>query len=144
MQKSRQIRHTEQTALCAFVRGIWVKFVVKLEPKNVNTEWMALLSSSGKEPVQSLAEARAAQILAEMLGMVCHPECFLSPPRDKTVNFSADFAKHVGHCHSFLQVSRLCLFRGLFVPMSRHFAQSRHRYSPSSRTQNKTQPHKTI
>ena len=30
--------------------------------------------ASGVEPAKALTEARAGQILAEMLGMVCHPE----------------------------------------------------------------------
>ena len=44
-----------------------------------------MLQASGNEPTESLAEARAAQILSEMLGMVCHPEYFQNPPRDQTV-----------------------------------------------------------
>jgi hypothetical protein len=43
-----------------------------------------LLESSGKEATQAVAETRAAQILAEMLGMVCHPEYFKSG-QDQTV-----------------------------------------------------------
>ena len=38
-----------------------------------------MLEASGKEPAESVAEARVAQILAEMLGMVCHPEYFENP-----------------------------------------------------------------
>src|SRR5271168_1573650 len=48
--------------------------------------------TSGPEPADSLAEARAAQILAEMLAMVCHPEYFRNPPRDQTVKFSSHFS----------------------------------------------------
>ena len=44
-----------------------------------------MLKTSGTEPTESLAEARAAQILSEMLGMVCHIEYFQDPPRDQTV-----------------------------------------------------------
>jgi hypothetical protein len=33
---------------------------------------------SGVEPSIAIAEARAGQILAEMLGMVCHPEYIAS------------------------------------------------------------------
>ena len=44
-----------------------------------------MLDTSGKEPADTVAEARAAQILSEMLGMVCHPEYFQNPPRDQTV-----------------------------------------------------------
>ena len=42
--------------------------------------------SSALEAGKALAEDRAAQILAEMLGMVCHPEYFQNPDRDQTVN----------------------------------------------------------
>jgi hypothetical protein len=34
------------------------------------------LQNSGKELTEAVAETRAAQILAEMLGVVCHPEYF--------------------------------------------------------------------
>jgi hypothetical protein len=42
----------------------------------VNTDWIELLQNSGKELTEAVAETRAAQILAEMLGVVCHPEYF--------------------------------------------------------------------
>ena len=45
-----------------------------------------MLQNSGVEPTEALAEARAAQILSEMLGMVCHPEYFQDPPRHQTVS----------------------------------------------------------
>lgn len=37
-----------------------------------------MLNQSGKEPAEAIAETRAAQILAEMLGIVCHPEYYNS------------------------------------------------------------------
>ena len=37
---------------------------------------MELLEESGKEAEDAVAEARAAQILAEMLGMVSRPEYY--------------------------------------------------------------------
>lgn len=37
-----------------------------------------MLKKSAKEPTDAVAETRAAQILAEMLGVVCHPEYFES------------------------------------------------------------------
>ena len=40
--------------------------------------------ASGVEPAKALAEARAGQILAEMLGMVCHPE-YIHDGEDQTV-----------------------------------------------------------
>ena len=70
----------------------------------MNTDWVALLKSSGKEPADALAEARAAQILAEMLGMVCHPEYFRDPAREQTVYdpSTVDFlTKFVGHRCTF-------------------------------------------
>jgi hypothetical protein len=49
------------------------------QAKKVNQSWLALDKiSGGPEPSKSIAEARAGQILAEMLGMVCHPEYFAS------------------------------------------------------------------
>ena len=37
-----------------------------------------MLKISGTEPTQAVADTRASQILAEMLGIVCHPEYFNS------------------------------------------------------------------
>ena len=62
-----------------------LRFLAQAQAKKVNTDWVALLKSSGKEPADALAEARAAQILAEMLGTVCHPEYFRDPAREQTV-----------------------------------------------------------
>jgi len=56
------------------------------QAKKLNIDWITMLEALGTEPTESLAEARAAQILYEMLGMVCHPEYFLDPPRDQTVD----------------------------------------------------------
>jgi hypothetical protein len=39
-----------------------------------------LRSTSGVEETDAIAETRAAQMLAEMLGMVCHPEYYTSCP----------------------------------------------------------------
>jgi hypothetical protein len=44
------------------------------------------LRSEGKEPADAVAEARAGQILAEMLGMVCHPEYYEEIALEQTVN----------------------------------------------------------
>ncbi len=49
-----------------------------LEAKKVNQYWSAMDKISGAEPSITIAEARAGQILAEMLGMVCHPEYITS------------------------------------------------------------------
>lgn len=35
-----------------------------------------MLNRSGTEPTEAIAETRASQILAEMLGIVCHPEYY--------------------------------------------------------------------
>jgi hypothetical protein len=43
------------------------------------------LKAQGKEPADAVAEARAGQILAEMLGMVCHPEYYEDPSQEQTV-----------------------------------------------------------
>ena len=48
------------------------------QAKKVNADWVDLLKKSAKEPTDAVAETRAAQILAEMLGVVCHPEYFES------------------------------------------------------------------
>ena len=45
---------------------------------------MEFLTASGKEPSNALAEAHAAQILAEMLGMLCHPD-YLADDKSQTV-----------------------------------------------------------
>jgi hypothetical protein len=37
-----------------------------------------LRSTDGVEETDAIAETRAAQMLAEMLGMVCHPEYYTS------------------------------------------------------------------
>ena len=57
---------------------------------------MSLLQSSGKEQAEAFAEATAAQMLAEMLSMVCHPEYFLHPPQDQTVYSCQIFANLEG------------------------------------------------
>jgi hypothetical protein len=44
----------------------------------VNQHWLDISKKSGVEPSIAISEARAGQILAEMLGMVCHPEYFTS------------------------------------------------------------------
>jgi hypothetical protein len=56
--------------------------------------WVDLLKEEGKEPAEAVAQTRAAQILAEMLGIVCHPEYFqadrkqlVSPPQPPSKHF---------------------------------------------------------
>jgi hypothetical protein len=62
---------------------------LSFEAKRLDINWAALRDTSPPGgPSAALAQARAAQILAEMLGMVCHPEYFSDPPRDQTVRFS--------------------------------------------------------
>jgi hypothetical protein len=39
---------------------------------------MEILTKSGKEPTEAIAETRASQILAEMLGIIYHPEYYRS------------------------------------------------------------------
>ena len=48
---------------------------------------MDALKSQGKELADAVAEARAGQILAEMLGMVCHPEYYKDSAQKQTVCF---------------------------------------------------------
>ena len=48
------------------------------QAKKINAEWVQLLNRSGTEPTEAIADTRAAQILAEMLGIVCHPEYYNS------------------------------------------------------------------
>ena len=57
---------------------------------------MSLLESSGKERTEAVAEATAAQILAEMLSIVCHSEYFMNPPRDQTVGSREDITNVEG------------------------------------------------
>lgn len=52
----------------------------------MNVDWVEALKNEGKEPADAVAEARAGQILAEMLGMVCHPEYYNSS-LEQTVNY---------------------------------------------------------
>ena len=52
---------------------------------------MHALKSEGKEPADAVAEARAGQILAEMLGMVCHPE-YYNAAQEQTVSCPSHFA----------------------------------------------------
>jgi hypothetical protein len=51
----------------------------------VNQYWLAIDKISGVEPSNAIAEARAGQILAEMLGMVCHPE-YINSGTSQTVH----------------------------------------------------------
>lgn len=51
----------------------------------MNQKWLALDEISGVEPSVTISEARAGQILAEMLGMVCHPE-YIASGNSQTVH----------------------------------------------------------
>ena len=51
----------------------------------MNQDWLAINKISGAEPSITIAEARAGQILAEMLGMVCHPE-YIASGNSQTVH----------------------------------------------------------
>ena len=55
---------------------------------------MDALRSEGKEPADAVAEARAGQILAEMLGMVCRPEYHEDIALEQTVNDALIFLTH--------------------------------------------------
>jgi hypothetical protein len=44
-----------------------------------------MLDKSGSEPAEAIAEARASQILAEMLGIICHPE-YYNAQQEQTVS----------------------------------------------------------
>ena len=50
----------------------------------MNTEWLNLFSESDNKITKAVAQARAAQIVAAMLGVVCHPEYYKSG-QDQTV-----------------------------------------------------------
>jgi hypothetical protein len=56
----------------------------------VNQYWLAIDKISGAEPSITIAEARAGQILAEMLGMVCHPE-YIDSGTSQTVHLPPSF-----------------------------------------------------
>jgi hypothetical protein len=47
---------------------------------------MEILTKSGKEPTEAIAETRASQILAEMLGIICHPEYYRSGQDQMVLN----------------------------------------------------------
>ena len=63
----------------------------------------------------------AAQILSEMLGMVCHSEYFLNPPRSQTVNMSSYTGPilTVGHSNSFRRLFRIRIFCNFSFRISR-------------------------
>jgi len=48
-------------------------------------DWVKLLEVSGEEPADTVAKARAAQILAEMLGIISRPEYYCDG-QDQTVD----------------------------------------------------------
>ena len=66
--------------------------------------WVDLLKEEGKEPAEAVAQARAAQILAEMLGIVCHPEYF-----------QADRKQLVSPRSLFLRFYTLLTLKGIVV-----------------------------
>jgi len=90
---------SKQRCVISFEVSVSTLFLHKA--KQVNTDWVNVLAASGKEPANALAEARAAQILAEMLGMVCHPEYF-SEEKEQTVivTCSSSLADPIGNCRS--------------------------------------------
>ena len=47
-------------------------------------DWATVAHDFGDGPTPSVARARAAQILAEMLGLVCHQE-YINYQKDQTV-----------------------------------------------------------
>jgi hypothetical protein len=84
---------------------------------------VSLLESSGKERTQAVAEATAAQILAEMLSMVCHPEYFMDPPRDQTVKSCAELADLEGivvHFDGFHACVYFATFPSQYLDTLRH------------------------
>lgn len=69
-----------------------------------------MMEKSGMEPAAAKAEAIAGQIVAEMLGMVCHRDYFLAY-EDQTVQplihcFVADV---IGNCCALQWLSRFSL-----------------------------------
>lgn len=60
----------------------------------MNTDWVKLLNSATEDQrTDAVAQLRAGQILAEMLGTVCHPEYYHSG-HDQTVSFHY-FSNHL-------------------------------------------------
>ena len=58
-----------------------------------------MLSQSGKEPTEAIAETRASQILAEMLGIICHPE-YYNAQQEQMVSLPLGHHLHITLAHN--------------------------------------------
>ena len=88
-------------------------------------DWATLPNDIGDKPTTALARARAAQIFAEMLGILCHQE-YIDYEKDQTVYPSHPSRVPIsnvvcpGHCRAFqwLQCGNLLCHRSM--ALSRH------------------------